>query len=76
MGHCAFCLIFINYTCYFDLAESFGIGSAVAAMIGLSIPLVLGVLDWNDCLNEKSAWDTLAWFAILVGMTCQLTNYS
>jgi DASS family divalent anion:Na+ symporter len=43
-------------------------------MIGLSILLVLGVLDWQDCLNEKSAWDTLAWFAILVGMASQLTN--
>lgn len=54
--------------------DTLGIGSAVAAMIGLSILLVLGVLDWNDCLNEKSAWDTLAWFAILVGMASQLTN--
>ena len=54
--------------------ESLGIASAVAAMIGLSILLVLGVLDWNDCLNEKSAWDTLAWFAIVVGMAGQLTN--
>lgn len=43
-------------------------------MIGLSILIVLGVLDWSDCLNEKSAWDTLAWFAILVGMASQLTN--
>ncbi|KAJ1396516.1 Solute carrier family 13 [Sesbania bispinosa] len=54
--------------------DTIGIASAVAAMIGLSILLVLGVLDWNDCLNEKSAWDTLAWFAILVGMASQLTN--
>lgn len=43
-------------------------------MIGLSILLILGVLDWNDCLSEKSAWDTLVWFAILVGMASQLTN--
>lgn len=54
--------------------DTIGIASAVAAMIGLSILLLLGVLDWGDCLNEKSAWDTLAWFAILVGMASQLTN--
>lgn len=54
--------------------DTIGIASAVAAMIGLSILLVLGVLDWDDCLNEKAAWDTLAWFAILVGMASQLTN--
>ncbi|KAK8616241.1 hypothetical protein V6N13_017799 [Hibiscus sabdariffa] len=54
--------------------ETLGIPSVVAAMIGLSILLLLGVLDWNDCLSEKSAWDTLAWFAVLVGMAGQLTN--
>ncbi|GMP25985.1 hypothetical protein CsSME_00002608 [Camellia sinensis var. sinensis] len=28
-------------------------------MLGLSTLLLLGVLDWDDCLSEKSAWDTL-----------------
>jgi DASS family divalent anion:Na+ symporter len=54
--------------------DSLGIPSVVAAMIGLSILLLLGVLDWDDCLIEKSAWDTLVWFAVLVGMAGQLTN--
>ncbi|KAL6844664.1 hypothetical protein ACP4OV_025323 [Aristida adscensionis] len=54
--------------------EAIGVPSVVAAMIGLSILLLLGVLDWDDCLKEKSAWDTLAWFAVLVGMAGQLTN--
>ncbi|EES15485.1 hypothetical protein BDA96_07G242100 [Sorghum bicolor] len=54
--------------------EAIGVSSVVAAMIGLSILLLLGVLNWEDCLNEKSAWDTLAWFAILVGLAGQLTN--
>ncbi|XP_073270120.1 dicarboxylate transporter 2.1, chloroplastic-like [Primulina huaijiensis] len=54
--------------------DAIGIASVVAAMIGLSILLLLGVLDWDDCLSEKSAWDTLAWFAVLVGMAGQLTN--
>lgn len=54
--------------------DALGIASVVSAMLGLSILLLLGVLEWDDCLNEKSAWDTLAWFAILVGMAGQLTN--
>ncbi|KAJ6751267.1 hypothetical protein OIU85_001763 [Salix viminalis] len=54
--------------------DAIGIPSVVAAMIGLSILLLLGVLDWDDCLSEKSAWNTLAWFAVLVGMAGQLTN--
>ncbi|XP_010266911.1 PREDICTED: dicarboxylate transporter 2.1, chloroplastic-like [Nelumbo nucifera] len=54
--------------------DTLGIASVVAAMLGLSILLLLGVLQWDDCLSEKSAWDTLAWFAVLVGMAGQLTN--
>lgn len=54
--------------------DAIGIPSVVAAMLGLSILLLLGVLSWDDCLSEKSAWDTLAWFAVLVGMASQLTN--
>ncbi|XP_044489914.1 dicarboxylate transporter 2.1, chloroplastic-like [Mangifera indica] len=54
--------------------DALGIPSVVAAMIGLSILLLLGVLNWDDCLSETSAWDTLAWFAVLVGMAGQLTN--
>ncbi|XP_009380879.2 dicarboxylate transporter 2.1, chloroplastic [Musa acuminata AAA Group] len=54
--------------------DALGIPSVVAAMLGLSILLLLGVLNWDDCLSEKSAWDTLAWFAVLVGMAGQLTN--
>ncbi|KAK3005569.1 hypothetical protein RJ639_016031 [Escallonia herrerae] len=53
--------------------ETLGVASVVAAMLGLSILLLLGVLDWDDCLSEKSAWDTLAWFGVLVGMAAQLT---
>ncbi|KAF3791976.1 Dicarboxylate transporter 2-1 [Nymphaea thermarum] len=54
--------------------ESVGVSSVVTAMLGLSVLLLLGVLNWDDCLTEKSAWDTLAWFAVLVGMAGQLTN--
>jgi DASS family divalent anion:Na+ symporter len=60
--------------CNFLFRDAVGVSSVVAAMLGLSILLLLGVLDWVDILNEKSAWDTLAWFSVLVGMAAQLTN--
>ncbi|EYU30970.1 hypothetical protein MIMGU_mgv1a024810mg [Erythranthe guttata] len=53
--------------------EAINMASVVAALIGLAILLLLGILDWDDCLNEKQAWDTLTWFAVLVGMATQLT---
>ncbi|KAH0845285.1 LOW QUALITY PROTEIN: hypothetical protein HID58_091835, partial [Brassica napus] len=54
--------------------EAIGVSSVVSAMIGLSTLLVLGVINWNDCLSDKSAWDSLTWFAVLIGMAGQLTN--
>ncbi|KAK1417605.1 hypothetical protein QVD17_26735 [Tagetes erecta] len=54
--------------------DAIGISSVLTAMIALSILLLLGVLEWDDCLKESSAWDTLAWFAVLVGMASQLTE--
>ncbi|XAR73441.1 hypothetical protein NMG60_11007407 [Bertholletia excelsa] len=53
--------------------QALDMASVVAAMLGLSLLLLLGVLDWDDCLSEKSAWDTLAWFGVLVGMAGELT---
>lgn len=56
-------------------SDAVGISSVVAAMLALSILLLTGVLDWDDCLKEKTAWDTLSWFTVLVGMASQLTNF-
>ena len=44
-------------------------------MMGLSAFLVTGVLEWSDCLKETSAWDTLSWFAVLVGMSAMLNEF-
>lgn len=31
-----------------------------------------GVLQWRDCLEYTPAWDTLTWFAVLIGISNQL----
>ncbi|HET9656446.1 MAG TPA: anion permease [Kineosporiaceae bacterium] len=49
-----------------------GINSTVAALVGLAILLVAGVLTWDDIKQEQGAWDTLIWFAALVMMATQL----
>ena len=51
-----------------------GVSAALAAMIGLSILMCLGVLTWNDALEQKGAWDTLLWFSILISMSGQLNT--
>jgi len=43
-------------------------------MLGLSLQLASGVITWQNCLEEKGAWDTLIWFAVLIGMSSQLNQ--
>jgi len=47
---------------------AFDLNATTTAWIGLSLLLITGVLDWDDILKAKSAWDTLIWFAALVMM--------
>ncbi|KAK3288959.1 dityrosine synthesis enzyme [Cymbomonas tetramitiformis] len=54
---------------------SFGIGSVAAALVGLTILLVTGVVTWKECLAEGPAWDTLTWFAALIAMAAYLNKY-
>ena len=44
------------------------LNATTAALIGLSLLLLLGVLGWDDIKAETGAWDTLVWFAALVMM--------
>lgn len=44
------------------------IDPATTAFIGLALALLTQVITWDDVLNEKSAWDTVTWFAALVMM--------
>eukprot|EP00803_Ostreobium_quekettii_P007758 evm.model.scf_1215EXC.5 EVM.evm.TU.scf_1215EXC.5 scf_1215EXC:28331-33596(-) len=54
--------------------ESLGIPAVLAAMMGLCILLLSGTLKWQECLNYAPAWDTLFWFAVLIGLSGQLNS--
>jgi DASS family divalent anion:Na+ symporter len=45
---------------------AFELNATTTAVIGLSLLLITRVLDWEDILKAKSAWDTLVWFAALM----------
>ena len=44
------------------------VDATATTFLGLSLCLLTGVLTWEDALKEKSAWDTIVWFAALVMM--------
>ncbi|GMJ07094.1 dicarboxylate transporter 1 [Hibiscus trionum] len=51
------------------------VDAVTAAILGLSVLLVTGVVTWKECLAESVAWDTLTWFAALIAMAGYLNKY-
>lgn len=64
--------VFIGLIVMWVGGQSLHLHATTAAFIGLSALLILGVLNWDDVKSEKGAWDTLIWFAVLMGMASQL----
>lgn len=54
---------------------SIGINNVAAALVGLSILLITGVVSWKQCLSNNGAWDTLTWFAALIAMAAHLNKF-
>merc|ERR1712199_93504 len=52
-----------------------GINAVAAALSGLTILLVTGVISWKECLNENGAWNTFTWFAALISMAGCLNKF-
>ena len=52
--------------------EWHGISATTIAYVGLSVLLLSKVLDWQDLLDEKGAWDALVWFGGLMMLSTQL----
>jgi L-tartrate/succinate antiporter len=42
--------------------------ATTAAIVVISLMLILGVVTWDDITANKAAWNTLAWFATLVAL--------
>lgn len=52
--------------------EWHGASPTAVAFLGLALLLVTRVLDWQDLLAERGAWDALIWFGGLVMLAGQL----
>jgi DASS family divalent anion:Na+ symporter len=68
-------LIFVGLLLLWIFGEQFALGASLAAAIGVSLMFVLGVLTWQDALEEKSAWDTMIWIGILIMLAGKLNQY-
>ena len=52
--------------------EWHGVSPTAVAYLGLALLLVTRVLEWQNILDEKAAWDALVWFGGLMMLAAQL----
>ena len=45
-----------------------GIDYAVVALVGVCVLLLAGVIDWEDIMAERGAWDVFIWYGGLLRM--------
>lgn len=45
-----------------------GLHYAAVALTGVALLLVTGVIDWDDVIRERAAWDVFIWYGGLVRM--------
>ncbi|MGE3318731.1 MAG: anion permease [Candidatus Berkiella sp.] len=55
--------------------KQLGIAPVVAAMVGLVILLVTGVLEWKSLVKIDTAWETFVWFCVLIMLANLLKDY-
>lgn len=67
-------VIFVLALILWVLGSTLQIDATLTAFIALALLLLTGVLNWNDILQEKGAWNTLTWFSILVMMANELNE--
>ena len=65
---------FISLITLWILEKQTGINATTTAMLGVCVLLLTGILNWNDIINEKGAWDIFIWFSILVTIANALSE--
>ena len=50
------------------------LNATMVALFVLCLMLLTGIINWDDVISNKSAWNTLVWFATLVAMASGLAR--
>lgn len=67
--------VFIVLIALWIFGRFIGIDAVTAAFLGLTALLLTNVLNWQDIIEEKGAWETLIWFSTLLTLAGFLNTY-
>src|ERR1044072_8133591 len=55
-------VVFLLVSVLWMTSKLHGIVYAAVALLGISVLLITGVLDWEDLISEKAAWGVCIWY--------------
>lgn len=61
-------LVFLFVAILWMTSKLHNIDYAAVALLGISVLLITGVLDWEDLISEKAAWGVFIWYGGLIRM--------
>jgi len=66
--------VFVMLLAMWIFGGQLGVNSTVTALLGWAILLATGVLNWEDVMNEKAAWNVFIWLSTLIMMGTYLST--
>ena len=67
-------LIFVLMIFLWIIGPSIKLDATTTVIIGLLVMILTDVMTWQDALSEKSAWNVLVWFGILLSFSALLVE--
>jgi DASS family divalent anion:Na+ symporter len=61
-------IVFVLVASLWMTSTLHGINPAAVALLGICLLLLFGVLNWEDVISERGAWDVFIWYGGLVRM--------
>ncbi|TCS81479.1 anion permease [Pectinatus cerevisiiphilus] len=67
-------IVFIGALLLWSTSGLTNMDATVVGMLTVCVLVLTGVLNWQDVLNEKGAWDTMFWMGSLIALADALTK--
>lgn len=67
--------VFLLVALLWTSASWLGLHTTAIGLLGISVLVLTGVLDWRDLMGERGAWDVFIWYGGLVRMAETLSDY-
>ncbi|KGQ69353.1 2-oxoglutarate translocator [Chelonobacter oris] len=66
--------VFVGALLLWSTSQYTHIHATVVALLGVCVMLISGVLEWDEILQEKGAWDGMIWMGGIVGLAGMLNK--